>query len=63
MREPASFWRENVIAVVIVLKVLARMSYWRPQVFKCKKVYHFAIGRGLNLFSINNRTKFLGEKK
>ena len=25
-REPASFWRENVIAFVIVLRVLARMS-------------------------------------
>ena len=23
-REPASFWRENVIAVVILLRVLAR---------------------------------------
>ena len=26
LREPASFWRENVIAVVILLRVLARMS-------------------------------------
>ena len=25
-REPASFWRENVIAVVILLRVLARVS-------------------------------------
>ena len=25
-REPASLWRENVIAVVILLRVLARMS-------------------------------------
>ena len=25
-REPASFWRENVVAVVILLQVLARMS-------------------------------------
>ena len=25
-REPASFWRENVIASVILLRVLARMS-------------------------------------
>ena len=35
-REPASFWRENVIAVVILLRVLARMSSWWEQVFKCK---------------------------
>ena len=48
-REPASFWRENVIAVVILLRVLARMSKWREQVTKCKKIYHFAIGRGLNI--------------
>ena len=25
-REPATFWRENVTSVVIVLSVLARMS-------------------------------------
>ena len=25
--EPASFWRENMIAVVILLRVLARMSW------------------------------------
>ena len=25
-REPASFWRENVIAIVILLRVLAKMS-------------------------------------
>ena len=39
-REPASFWRENVIAVVILLQVYARMSYWWKQVY-------FAIRRGL----------------
>ena len=32
--EPASFWRENVI-VVILLRVLARMSQWQKQVIKC----------------------------
>ena len=30
--EPASFWRENMITVVILPRVLARMSYWREQV-------------------------------
>jgi len=60
VREPASFWRENMIAVVILLRVLARM--WRKQVIKCKNFYHFAIGRGLNLFSINNRANVFGEK-
>ena len=48
-REPTSVWRENVIAVVILLRVIARMSWWREQVIKCKKFYHFAIGKGLNL--------------
>ena len=27
-REPASFWRENVIADVIPLRVFASMSQW-----------------------------------
>ena len=30
--EPMSFWRENVIAIVILLRVLARMPWWREQV-------------------------------
>ena len=44
-REPASFWRESAIAVVIVLQVLAKMSKWQKQVIKCQKFCHFAIGR------------------
>ena len=34
-REPASFWRENVVTVVILLRVLARMSKEQKQVIKC----------------------------
>ena len=49
LNEPASFWRENVIAVVILLRVLARTSKWREQVIKCKKFYHSAIWRGLSV--------------
>ena len=30
--EPMSFWQENVIAIVILLRVLARMPWWREQV-------------------------------
>ena len=45
----ALFWRENMVAVFNLLPVLASMSLWPEQVFKCKKFYHFAIGRGLNL--------------
>ena len=33
-RESMSFWRENVIAVVILLRVLARMAQLREQVIK-----------------------------
>ena len=29
--EPASFWRENVVAVVTLLRILARMSKWRKR--------------------------------
>ena len=43
-RELASFWRENVVAVVTLLRVLARMSNWRKQ--DIWKFYHLAIGRG-----------------
>ena len=33
------------LAVVILLRVLARMSQWREQVIKCRKFYLFAVGR------------------
>ena len=54
-REPASFWRENVIAVVILLRVYRECSSGRKrreQVIKCKRFYHFAIERGLNLLPL-----------
>ena len=51
--EPASFWRENVVAVDILLPtsrsenvVVAETSYQLLEVFFH---YYFAIGRGLNL--------------
>ena len=47
VRETASFWRENVITVIILLRVLARMSYWRKKAIKCKTFYRYRIGRGL----------------
>ena len=34
-REPESFWREKVVAVVILLLVLAGISKWGKQVIKC----------------------------
>ena len=35
------------MAVVILLRVLARMAQWCEQVIRCKMFYHFAIERGL----------------
>ena len=58
-REPASFWRENVIAVVILLRVLARMSV----VVETRSFIVFLSGESLTSFSINNRTNFLVKKK
>ena len=47
-REPTSFWRENVIAVVILLRVLARISQLREQFIKFQKFNHYATGKRLN---------------
>ena len=33
--EPASFWQKNMIAVIILLRVLVRMSWQQKQVIKC----------------------------
>ena len=59
-REPTSFWRENVIAVVILQRDIARVGRGGGN----KLFYHFAIGRRLNFLQYgNNRTNFFGEKK
>ena len=50
-----------MITVVIPLRVLARISFWREQVMT---VYHFVIGRGLlTSFNENNRANFPGVEK
>ena len=54
-REPTSFWRENVTAVVILLRVLTRMSLRR----KCDAMRS---GEGSNSFNKNNRSNFLVKK-
>ena len=41
-------WRENVITVVVLLRILASMSLRRKQVTKCNKFYHFASRGGFN---------------
>ena len=38
--EPATFWRKKVMAVVILLRVFVRMSYWRKQLsYQMLEVY------------------------
>ena len=62
-RESAYFWRKNVIAVVILLRVLAQEC--RSGGNKLSDVWRFIIlllGEGLTFFNINNRTSFFGEK-
>ena len=47
-REPATFWRKNVIAVVILLRVFVRMSYWRKQLsYQTLEVLSFCDWEGL----------------
>ena len=55
MREPASFWREKEVAVVIVLREC------RSGGNKLSNVRRFAIGKRLNLLQYN-RTSIFGEK-
>ena len=60
-RESATFWRENVIAVVILLQVWFQrdlLSWWRTQVIKSKKFYHSVIGKGLKIESIRKLGNF-----
>ena len=48
-RKPASFFGKNVIAVVILQRVLATMPSWRDQVIKCTiKFYHLDIGKDID---------------
>ena len=61
-REPASFWREKVVAVITPLRVLARMSKWGKQVVKCKKFYHFAFREDVTSFTKGNSADLSGEK-
>ena len=59
-REPASFWRENVIAVVILLRK------FRSGGNRLSNVGRFMIlrsGKGLSFFNKNNCANVSGEKK
>ena len=64
---PASFWWENVIAVVILLHVwvLARMLQWQKWVIKMLQVLSFCDQEcmGLTSFNKDNSANYSGESK
>ena len=63
-RKPGPFWRENVLAVVTLLRVLARMSKWRKQFVKKINVRSFIIlrsGEGVTCFIKDNSANFFSE--
>ena len=64
-REPASFWRENVIAVVILQHDIARVGHdGGNKLSNVRSFCHFAVGRGLNVLQCgNNSINFFGKKK
>ena len=62
-REPATFWRENVIAVVILQRVLARMLQCREQVITVRSFIILLSGEVLTSFRMNDRTNCLVTKK
>ena len=59
-REPASIWRENVVAVVVLLRVFARMSWWRKQ--DIKSFIILPSGERVTSFTKDDYANFSGEK-
>ena len=61
-REPVSFWRENVVAVVTLLRVLARMLYGGNKLSTVRTFSILQSGEGSTSFNNDNSAKFLVEK-
>ena len=61
-REPAAFWRENLVAVVILPRVLARMSCQRTQVVSVTVFIILWLGNSLTSFNQDNSANFIGEE-
>ena len=61
-REPAAFWRENLVAVDILPRVLARMSCQRTQVISVLVFVILRLGNTLTSFNQDNSANFFGEK-
>lgn len=57
--ESVSFWRENAIAIVILLRVLVRMACSGGNKFiNVRSFIIFRSGEGLNSFNKNNLANF-----
>ena len=52
-----------MIAIVILLSFLKRLSLWRKQVINVKSVITLQLGEGLTWFNKNNRANFSDEEK
>ena len=61
-REPASFWREKVIAVVILPRALARMLISRNKLSVVKSLIILQSWEGQTSFNENNHANYCGEK-
>ena len=61
-REPAPFWREKVIGVVILLRVLARMPISGNKLLVVKSLIILRSGEGQTSFNENNHANYCGEK-
>ena len=62
-REPASFWRKNVIAVVILLWIWWECRSGRNEISNVRSFTILRSGEGLTSFNIDNSANFSNEKK
>ena len=60
--EPASFWRGNVVAVVSLLRVLARMSKCRDKVSNVRSFIILRSGERVTSFTKDNSATSSSEK-
>ena len=60
--EPTSFWRENVVAVVILLRVLARCRSGRNKISNVRSFIIFRSGERVTSFTKDNSANISSEK-
>lgn len=62
--KPASFWKENAMAIVILPQVLVRMSLWQKQAFKFLRSFIILrSGEGSTSFNKDSSSDFFNGKK